>query len=229
MRPRALDLFSRAGGVSEGLLLAGFDVVAVDILDCSKAFNRGPGNPERHERPAVFVQADALTFPLDGFDFIWASPPCQAYSIATRNIGTATGRPDLLPATRERLKAHGAPWCLENVPGAPMRSDLVLCGCMFGLPLRRARWFEMEPRLFDLLPTHNHSETPIGVYGNGTPSWHREKLGRNTTVEDWRLAMGIDWMGRDDLSQAIPPAYARWIGERALEEIEARRQREQVA
>lgn len=25
--------------------------------------------------------------------------------------------------------------------------------------------------------------------------------------------MGIDWMTRDELSQAIPPTYTQWVGE----------------
>jgi DNA (cytosine-5)-methyltransferase 1 len=95
-----LDLFCRARGISEGLRRAGFDVVGVDILDCAKAYNKGPGNPA-HENPARFVQADALSYPLEGFDLICASPPCQAHS-ALRHLQKGKEYPELIPRTRAR-------------------------------------------------------------------------------------------------------------------------------
>lgn len=122
MRLRALDLFCRAGGVSVGLERAGFEVVGVDLLDMSK----------RH-RGGTFVQGDALTYPLDGFDFVWASPPCQAHTVL-RALHPGKEYPDLIPAVRERLGGCGVPWVIENVPGAPLEGGLlVLCGTMFGL------------------------------------------------------------------------------------------------
>lgn len=60
-KPRALDLFCCAGGASKGLQRAGFHVTGVDI------------KPQPRYCGDAFHQADALTFPLDGFDFIWAT------------------------------------------------------------------------------------------------------------------------------------------------------------
>ena len=125
MSARLLDLFCGAGGAAMGYHRAGFDVVGVDI------------KPQPHY-PYEFIQADAMTYPLDGFDAVHASPPCQHYSMVVRNFGYADRHPDLLAATRDKLQRDGLPWVIENVPGAPMRADYRLCGCMFGLDnLRR--------------------------------------------------------------------------------------------
>src|SRR5271157_4335910 len=107
MIPKLLDLFCGAGGASEGYHRAGFEVVGVDI------------NPQPHY-PFKFIQADAMTFPLDGYDVIHASPPCQAYTVAGYNE-RARGKiyPDLLDAIRQRLIENAKPWIIENVPGSP--------------------------------------------------------------------------------------------------------------
>lgn len=208
-RPRLLDLFCGAGGCSMGYHRAGFDVVGVDL------------SPQKNY-PFKFRQADALTFPLDGFDAIHASPPCQAYSqaaLSQRNAGKEY--PDLLASTRERLQAAGVPWVIENVPGAPMRPDFKLCGCQFGLELRRLRWFETSWQAFSMRPPCHHPYPVVSVVGHGTPSWVREQLGFNPTIADYRAAMGIDWMNRNELSQAIPPAYTEFIGGQLLAHLDA--------
>lgn len=233
-KTRLLDLFCGAGGAAVGYHRAGFDVVGVD-------------HRPQPRYPFEFVQADAMTFPLDGFDVIHASPPCQRYSIASRNIGRSHGKPDLIPAVRHRLTEQGAPWVIENVYGAPLFFPVLLCGSMFGLGsstglwLRRHRLFECS-HLF-LAPQCRHPKAyackvygngtmyvgretnrkcriSIGVYGNETNRWHQEQLGRNITITEQREAMGIDWMTRAELTQAIPPAYTEWIGKRLMETIQ---------
>lgn len=218
MRPRALDLFCCAGGAAMGLHRAGFDVVGVDI------------RPQRHY-PFALVQADALNPPFDlrEFDFIWASPPCQAHT-TLRSMHNAKRHDDLIPATRAMLDAAGVLYVIENVMGAPLNHPIVLCGTMFdlGIPeaeLRRHRQFETGPYYWSF--PHEpckHRKPTIGVYGGGHgTSLHRHAKGvRCFTAAQEREAMQMPWATVDELSQAIPPAYAECIGRAALQHINAR-------
>lgn len=205
MRPRLLDLFCGAGGAAMGYQRAGFDVMGVDV------------NPQPHY-PFEFVQADAMTFPLGNFRAIHASPVCKRYSAITP-MRSRESHPDQIAATRTRLMAQPAPWVIENVPGAPLRPDLKLCGCMFGLPnLKRERWFETSWGAFELRQPCNHKPGDvISVTGTGGGTGHTRKA----TFAEWRRAMDIDWMSGKELSQAIPPAYTEYVGARLLAAIEA--------
>jgi DNA (cytosine-5)-methyltransferase 1 len=213
-----LDLFCGAGGAAVGYHRAGFDVVGVDI------------NPQPHY-PFEFHQADAMTFPLDGYDAIHASPPCQAYSVAN-NIHGNTNHPDLLPATRDALNATGLPWIIENVPGAPMTSYVVMCGLTLGLNVKRHRWFESNISLLvpscprghrgDWVSVFGHTVLERGhVIGKAKGGGNRIKRRRHLGTDVGRVAMGIDWMNRDELSEAIPPAYTEHIGRQLLEHLQA--------
>lgn len=265
----------------------------------------------KHHRGGRFIQGDAMTFPLEGYTFIWASPPCQAHT-ALRHLNPGRTYPDLIAATRERLQGiaekEGTAWAIENVPGAPMRGPnlTMLCGTMFGLQtpdgraeLRRHRLFETSFSI-PLRPACQHGHvgmnTGRGVVtvtgAKGLPGLsHRRRgslsiaghaaeiaaeiaserraeqrqrvicvvggkamsgglskpqgmivaarsgapspspaptpqtntvhnISRETfSVDDARGAMGIDWMPMRFLSQAIPPAYAEWIGKRAMDAL----------
>jgi len=209
VRPRLLDLFCGAGGAAIGYYRAGFDVVGVDIAP-------------QPRYPFEFYQGDALEYCAahgQEFDAIHASPPCQRYSVAV--IGKYKAKhPDLLPAVRAALEETGKPWVIENVPGAPMRPDFKLCGCMFGLRrLKRERWFETSWNGFDMREPCYHPEPVISVCGHDVMS-HQRKFGRSVTLNERREAMGIDWMGRDELGEAIPPAYTEYIGRYLLDALE---------
>ena len=218
MRPRALDLFCCTGGATRGLQRAGFYVVGVD--------NR----PQPRYCGDEFHQADATQYPLEGFDFIWASPPCQAHT-AMKTMWNAKEHADLIPQTRARLIAAGIPYCIENVPGSTVAAGFYLCGTMFGLgvetggewlQLRRHRWFETSFPV--LVPECRHAGGTIGLYGEhardrrrrpGVP--HRGKDFRDVDrLELARQAMQMPWADWHGISQAIPPAYAEFIGRQAL-------------
>ncbi len=206
--PRLLDLYSGAGGIAMGYARAGFDVLGVDI------------RPQRNY-PFTFIRADALTalstWDLSAFAAIHASPVCKRYSSATPMARRAE-HPDDIAEVRRLLTASGRPWVIENVPGAPMRADIRLCGCVVGLAeLERQRWFEIGGwTTFDLLPSCYHATSPITVAGHGEPSGPRRHHGTIARKADWVRAMGIDWMSRDELAQAVPPAYGEYVGARLL-------------
>lgn len=211
MKPKALDLFCCAGGASVGLHRAGFDVTGVDI------------KPQPNY-PFAFIQADALFMSLRGFDFIWASPPCQRYSDLARRNGNAHEHPDLIPPVRRLLAASGAgAWVIENVEGAPLVDPVMLCGTMFpGLRVLRHRLFEANfpisqpphgkhPKVhtFDKRKSHfgKTDETVDFVQVTG---------GGNCRLAAAQDAMGIDWMTKGEINEAIPPAYSEHIGRAAL-------------
>lgn len=207
---KALDLFCGAGGVSVGLQRAGFEVVGVDI------------NPQPRYRGGTFAQADALTYPLEGFDFIWASPPCQRYSgMSACRPGLADEYPDLIAPCRERLTAHGTPWTIENVPRSPLFSPALLCGQMFGLELYRHRMFESSFTLDT--PLHPEHVRPGGSAGHWRPGEIISVSGHCSPIALARQAMGIDWMSRQGLAEAVPPAYAEFIGRQAIAAIRGKR------
>lgn len=220
-KPRLLDLFCCEGGAGMGYRQAGYEVVGVDI-------------EPRPNYPFEFIQADALEVLKDGrfileFDAIHASPPCQFASMSTiglRNAGKVY--PDLLAPTRKALlevnSACGIPWVIENVPGAPMRADYVLCGSQFGLMLVRHRWFEVSWGPLPILELHQpctHDRRAVTITGTGTPSYtraSREKRGiaKNVGLAEKREIMEMPWASIYGVSQAIPPAYTRFIGEQML-------------
>jgi hypothetical protein len=180
---------------------AGFDVTGVDIAPQPRYLLSGA---------SAFVQADALGFVAEHgreFDAIHASPPCQHYANVTRWRGRQDDHPDLIPATRLALDATGLPWVIENVPGAPVRPDVVLCGSQFGLRVIRHRWFETSWGMLALVPPCDHRDF--------LPFAHKGERA-------YANAMGCDWMTKVEAREAIPPAYTEWIGRQLLAAVVAR-------
>ncbi len=218
MRPRLLDMFCGAGGCSVGYHRAGFDVVGID-------------HREQPRYPFTFVKADALAVLanrefLERFDVIHASPPCQRFSVAN-NIAHRNDHPDLVATVRRFLADTGRHYVIENVLGAPLVYPACICGLALGLGVKRHRYFEGSVFLFgtecplghrgDYLSVFGHaaqekvgSKGWVTVYGGGAPATADRR--RRASAELARMAMGIDWMSRDELSQAIPPAYTEFIG-----------------
>lgn len=215
-KPLLLDAFCKAGGAGMGYFRAGFDVIGVDI-------------EPQPRYPFMFIRADALAFIRHMgwmFDVLHGSPPCQDHSpLKSRSGEKGTGW--LLPATREAFEASGKPWVIENVPGAPMRQDVVYCGEMFGLRTVRHRWFESNVSGL-WAPPHPLGDEHPRRHLRKTSTIKRRKCldaGMNISITGdvapyvGPPCMGIDWMTGDELSQAIPPAYTEHLGRQLIVSI----------
>lgn len=203
-RPLALDLFCCAGGAAVGLHRAGYQVVGVDI------------DPQPRY-PFAFIQADVTKIDFRRFDLVWASPPCQQFC-RLRTREDLSGYPDLIEPVRAKLIASGVTYVIENVPEAPVRRDLMLCGAMFGLRSYRHRHFECSFPIDQ--PEHPKHLVRVNRRGENRRE-HWANGGFITITGDVGTycgpgAMGIDWMSGAEMSEAIPPAYSEYIGRVAL-------------
>lgn len=214
-----------------GYHLAGFDVVGVDIKP-------------QPRYPFRFVQDNAVDFLEDmiaGFDYargfavVHASPPCQDHSTLS-HIRGKSGTAYLLPATREALVRAGVPYVIENVEGAEQPGALTLCGTEFGLSvvdqdgdrrwLKRHRQFESNVFLVGAGGCNCAGRRIGGVYGRGGGHVRRRVCKDGRTRGGYQLdarrareILGVSWMNRDEATQAIPPAYTRFIGEQLIEQL----------
>lgn len=210
---RLLDLFCCAGGAGVGYSRAGFEVVGVD-------------NKPQRNFPFRFIQGDALKLDpefIASFDAIHASPPCQSYSDLAKRNGNGHMWPRLIEPVRDMLIQSGLPYVIENVDGAPLIDPVVLCGTMFkGLRVLRHRLFEANFPI--IAPPHGkHPKVHTfdkrkSHYGktNDMIDFVQVTGGGNCSIAAAREAMGIDWMTKNELNEAIPPAYTQLIGKQLL-------------
>ena len=212
---RALDLFCGGGGVCEGLQRAGFLVDGMDTnRNCAKYYS------------GRFILQDVRELnqrDIEGYDLVWASPPCQAWSSATPS--DRRGRhPQLIEFCRHLFANHSYS-CIENVPRAPLRPDLILTGPMVGLDrIVRARvfelsWFTFQPST-SVRPDPRHMVVVTQSLSHQTHYYKRKKMGLSGRLSpaEARAAMGISHiMPGKMVGEAIPPAMAQWIANSALE------------
>lgn len=211
-RPVILDLFCCQGGAAKGYALAGFDVLGVDIKPQRRypfGFHRGDALEFLRENKSAFRKAFGM-----GFDAVHASPPCQAFTNARKIRGRE--HPDLIEPTRELLESLGVPYIIENVVGAPLHNPVMLCGAMFpGLRVYRHRLFESNIPL--VVPAHPEHVAPLRKMGRAPRDGEfMHVVGNFSGAAEGRAAMGIDWMTRDGLREAIPPAFTAFLGAQLL-------------
>ena len=185
---------------------AGFEVVGVDI------------KPQPHY-PFEFHQADALTYPLEGYDAYHASPPCQGYCVHAGDK-KRQDTPKLIQEIKYRLEAVGKPFVIENIDSAMRQGEMpgaiMLCGRMFDLNIIRHRWFIVpsyieppaHPKHYGFLKryadTHDIDYRDMAVCGKGRRAGFTQLA---------QTLMGIDWfMFQSEIVEAIPPAYTEYIG-----------------
>lgn len=205
---RVLDLYCGAGGASFGMSKAleasclEYEIIGIDIQVQSRyPFNRRTMNV-----------LDMSCSDLEQFDFIWASPPCQRYSLLS--YVTKKEYPDLIPFTRDLLIQAARPYVIENVEYAPLRKDLLLCGEMFGLKVFKHRIFETNFCIKQ--PAHNKH---IGSVKHGDYFTTAGNGGcKSGYIREWQAALGIDWMyDKHLLAEAVPPAYSCYIMEEFIQ------------
>ncbi|MEU6528351.1 DNA methylase [Streptomyces sp. NPDC046928] len=216
-RPLLLDLFSCAGGAAMGYARAGFTVHGCDIAN-------------RPNYPFPYHRGDALAYlahliatgGIRRYAFVHASPPCQDKCTLTvgtnRSQGWGGAHVDLVAPTRALLDKTDLPYVIEQPNGrAQIRKDLSLCGEMFGLGVIRHRNFELggwsveQPahvphrgRVRGYRHGRFYDGPYVAAYGNG---------GGKPSVPELQAALGIDWTDvREELTEAIPPAYSEHIG-----------------
>ena len=213
-KPRLLDLFCCAGGSAMGYNRAGFEVVGVDI------------DPQPNY-PFEFIQANVLKIELDfisSFEAVHASPPCQSYSDLAKRNGNADAWPRLVEPVRRMLRRSGLPYVIENVEGAPLLDPVILCGTMFPkLRVIRHRLFESNIELtapghkrHPLVFTHDKRKAHYGKLDQNK-SYVQVTGGGNCSIANARKAMGIDWMTKAELNEAIPPAYTEYLGRQLID------------
>lgn len=120
----------------------------------------------------------------------------------------------MIDKTRELIKDNY--YVIENVEFAKNKliNPIRLCGEMFNLKVIRHRLFEINLPIKE--PEHEKHSGRV-IYRSEDRNKNNYKYfgihGNNVgTLQEWREAMGIDWMEKEELTQAILPAYTEYIG-----------------
>jgi DNA (cytosine-5)-methyltransferase 1 len=226
-RQLLIDRFCGEGGAAAGYVRRGFRVWGVDSNPKLKARYLASG-AER------FICADANTWePDEEPDAEHWSPPCKDWTdLVAQSGGDGTGW--MLPHAIERARRIGRPYVVENVESTRtkplMNGAVMLCGSMFALGTHTQDY--EDPLVYRTLKRHRLFLTSfavltpqdvcagwhkIGVYGTGGGG--QMTRGYKANLTQAREVMQMPWASRDGVSQAIPPAYTRYLGERLMAQL----------
>jgi hypothetical protein len=143
------------------------------------------------------------------------------------SAGRLMRSPEMIDLPSRALHCASGPGQLPHACPGPFPITQASTAYPFNLGVRRHRLFETN--FYALTPPCRHKESarPIAVYGDHPqqPGDKTYRVNRARTLAEGQEAMGIDWMPWRPLTQAIPPAYTQWLGERLLPLIaDARRE-----
>jgi DNA (cytosine-5)-methyltransferase 1 len=124
-RPIAVDLFCGAGGLSEGLRMAGFEVaLAVDSNpDAYLVYSRNHRDTMTLWTDIKQIKNFQVLLKKAGVNYrevqlVVGGPPCQGFSVAnTKNRGPRNGKVELFEFLRAVKEIHPAAFVMENVVG----------------------------------------------------------------------------------------------------------------
>lgn len=242
MALRLLDLYSGAGGAARGYQLAGFEVTGIDIAPqpryCGEHFIQADALAYLAEHGQEYDAIHASP-PCQGYSVLRHLPWLRErdYPLliaATRErleavgvlyvienvmgaqselrAGWLCGQMFGLPIFRHRLFATNWPWL---APGHPQHEGNIRRRRLLGarardiVAIRDGGSLENGlPRLTNLPPEPGGRNPMRSRCSGGSASGYGHQAG----IALVREAIQIDWMTRDELTQAIPPAYTRFLG-----------------
>ncbi len=225
--PLLIDFCCCQGGAAKGYSDAGWTVIGVDA-------------EPQPRYPFAFIQArmeDVDPRLIALADALHGSPPCQ---FGTELNNDKTRHLNLIPAMRRIFRASGKPYVIENVRAVAavhLINPVGLVGTMFDMhlttstgqrfDLSRERGFETNwplPIPFDPGPQHpianvfgNHLRARGGEYRTGGDTGRTVDFPGEDRPRLARELMQMPWATLGGMSEAVPPPYCQYIGERLLE------------
>lgn len=249
-KPRLLDLFCGAGGCARGYQMAGFHVTGVDINPqpryAGDVFIQGDALEycREHGREFDVIHASPPCQAFTALKSMWNSREHADLLTPTRDLLRELRRPYVIEnvpgAPMENpIILCGSMFKLGCDDAELRRHRLFETWPIW--PLTPPCDHYWKQRVIGVYGGHGRDTrrmrpATVGVYGDGngrdyrrapvvTVAGHAGTASvRNGTQQfstaERKQAMQIDWMTGDELSQAIPPAYTRWIGDQLIRAIE---------